>query len=167
MNATHLNVPRALLLHSNPAAIRASLDARGFDVLTASDGAIGVELLLETLLGLDVLLVDADLPKRNAEGFLSLVRAAGNEPELGIVVIADGLTAERRRALLASGADVVVERRHGPAVVAEAAAAAAALSLQRRRRDATGCDGSPLELVLDAVCALASPLDPLPAFVIQ
>lgn len=164
MNATHLNVPRALLLHSDPDAIGASLDVRGFDVVTAVDGGTGVELLLETLLGLDVLLVDAELPGRDAEGFLSLVRGAGNEAELGIVVIADGLTPARRRALLAGGADVVVDRRHGPAVVAEAAAAATSLSLQRRRRGAGRGEGSPLDLVLDAVCALASPVDLRPAF---
>lgn len=164
MNATHLSVPRALLLHSDPEAIRASLDSRGFDVLTATDGAGGVELLLETLMGLDVLLVDADLPGRDAEGFLALVRGAGNESELGIVVVADALAPERRRALLASGADVVVERRHGAAVVAEAAAAAASISLQRRRRAGSGIDGSPLDLVLDAVRALSSPVELRAAF---
>jgi DNA-binding response OmpR family regulator len=164
MNATHLNVPCALLLDSDPAALRAALDARGFDVLTAADGAGGLELLLESLMGLDVLLVDADLPGRNAEGFLALVRDAGNESELGIVVVADALTAERRRALLAGGADAVVDRRHGPAVVAEAAAAAASLSLQRRRPCSAWGDGSPLEVVLDAVRALASPVELRAAF---
>lgn len=159
MTATNLIVPRALLLDADPTALRSALDRRGFEVLAARDGARGVALLLETLLDLDVLVMDADLPERDAERFLHLVRGAGGERDLGIVVVCDDVDAGRRRALLALGADAVVDRRHGPALVAEAAASAAQAAAARR--DEGSCGGSPLDLMLDAVRALAAP--PLPA----
>src|SRR5512140_3492012 len=157
MNAAHLVVPRALLLDADPASfmgLRASLDERGFEVPGASDGAAGVALLLDTLMELDVLVLDADLPGLNAEAFLHLVREAGGERELGIVVVSSGLHGERRRSLLSLGADAVVDRRQGPAVVAEAAAGAAALTAERR--DGVGRRDLPLDAMLDAARALAS-----------
>jgi DNA-binding response OmpR family regulator len=153
MNATNLIVPRALLLDTDPSALRSALDRRGFEVLSARDGSRGVALLLETLLGLDVLVVDAELPGRDAERFLHLVRGVGGERELAIVVVGDAIDAGRRRALLALGADAVVDRRHGPALVAEAAASAAQLTAERRAE----ASGTPLDRVLDAVRALAAP----------
>lgn len=120
---------RALLLEddaSQAPALREALEARGFDVLHAADAASGLALLLETLLDLDVLVVDEDLPGRGAKALTHLVRRAGGEQDLALVVVADAAPFLVRAELAALGADAVVERAEGASAVAGAAAAAVA-----------------------------------------
>jgi CheY-like chemotaxis protein len=120
---------RALLLDDDAAAqdgVRRALEARCCSVVAAEDGAIGVELLLAELLELDALVVAADLPSRDARGFADLIRRAGGERDLAIVVVAHPATAELRAELLALGVDAVVPRCAGPDAVADAALAAIA-----------------------------------------
>ena len=120
--------PKALLLDDDATALRllgTSLEARGFDVRAATDAEAGLALLLDELLGLDVLVVDADLPGRDARALLHLVRWAGGERDLGVVVLARGLDAAATDELLALGADAVVDRRAGHAAALEAIAAIA------------------------------------------
>jgi DNA-binding response OmpR family regulator len=102
---------------------RTALQDRGFDVRAATDGEVGTSVLVDELLDLDVLVVDADLPGRDARALLHLVRWAGGERELGVVVLAGGLDPAARDELLALGADAVVDRRAGHAVALEAIAA--------------------------------------------
>ncbi len=104
--------PRALVLHADPAVLRSlgdALRARRVETLAAEDGAGGVRLLLDELLRLDVLVADARLPGRDASAFLRLVREAGGERDLGVVVLAGGLCEVERAGLVALGADAVVD----------------------------------------------------------
>ncbi len=120
MNATANRRPRALLLDDDPTVLRllgTALQARGFDVRTATDGERGVATLLDELLELDVLVADVDLPARDARALLHLVRRAGGEHDLGFVVLAGGEPRVREQ-LLALGADAVVDRANGPGAVA-------------------------------------------------
>ncbi len=120
---------RALVLDGHDHAlghVQRALEARAFSVLTATDGTRGVELLLEVLLDLDVLVVDLDLPHRDARSFADLIRRAGGERDLAIVVLAHDATAELRAELLAAGVDALVARSAGPDAAAEAALEAVA-----------------------------------------
>lgn len=119
--------PKALLLDDNPAVLRLlgrELSARGLDVLSAADGAAGLDLLLDELLDLDVLVVDLDLPERDAWDMLRLIRGAGGEEDLRVAVLADRPGGALRARLLALGADAVVDRALGPREAARAAAPA-------------------------------------------
>jgi len=114
---------RALVLDDDAAAlegVRRALEARRFSVSSAGDGTSGVELLLDELLDLDVLVTDADLPHRDGRALADLVRRAGGERDLAIVVLASEATPELRAELLALEVDAVVERSAGPEALAEA-----------------------------------------------
>jgi CheY-like chemotaxis protein len=127
MNATTSNRnPKALLLDDDTTVLRllgTALEARGFELRAATEGEGGLGLLLDELLGLDVLVVDLELPGRDGRDLLRLVRGAGGERDLGVVVLAGDLQGGVRDELLALGADMVVDRRAGHAVAAEAIAA--------------------------------------------
>ena len=121
--------PKALLLDDDPAVLRLlgrALAARGLEVLAATEGASGLELLLDELLGLDVLVIDLDLPGRDGWAMLRLIRGAGGEEDLGVVVLADRPAPGVRERLLALGADAVADRADGPEAAARAAQAVAA-----------------------------------------
>jgi CheY-like chemotaxis protein len=123
--------PRALLLTEDPAALQAlsaAFHRRGFDVLTASDGARGLEVLLDSLLSLDVLVTDLDLPGRDGASLLRLVRVAGGEHELAILLRCAGLSSRDRGVLRSLGADAVV----GAADDADAVAALAEEAIATR-----------------------------------
>jgi CheY-like chemotaxis protein len=125
---------RALVLDADPASLRSvawSLEARFFSVCTAPDGRRGLDLLLEELLSLDVLVIDAALPDRDALTFAELIRRAGGERDLAVVVVVSSPAPEYRAALLAAGVDAVVERREGPGAIALAAVGAVASRASR------------------------------------
>jgi len=108
---------RALLLDGDAAALRTvggALERRGADVLVAQDGVSGVELLIDALLALDVLVLDLDLPGRDGWSILRLVRGAGGERDLAIVVLAREPSPALRAQLAALGADRVVDRAEAP-----------------------------------------------------
>lgn len=114
---------RALVLDDDAGALhdlRRSLEARRFSVVSAPDGVIGLDLLLRELLDLDVLVMDMDLPHRDAHSFADLIRRAGGERDLAIVVLAREATSACRAELLALEVDAVVERSAGPEAVAAA-----------------------------------------------
>ncbi|HEY6105691.1 MAG TPA: response regulator [Anaeromyxobacteraceae bacterium] len=143
--------PKALLLDDDPAVLRLlgrTLAARGLEVVTATEGARGLHLLLDELLGLDVLVIDLDLPGRDAWAMLRLIRGAGGEQDLGVVVLADRPGPGVRARLLGFGADEVADRAHGPEEAARAALAAAsrrdrlsALPALRGQAPLTTCGG--------------------------
>jgi DNA-binding response OmpR family regulator len=165
MNATNTKRPMALLLDDDPAILRTvgtALEARGWDVRAATDGAGGVAVLLDELLELDVVIADLELPGRDAWSLLHLVRRAGGERDLGVVVL--GVVEPRVRGqLLALGADVVVDPAAGPSAVLDAVRAVAA----RRKRGAPAWLGAALPAIREALLvardAAASRLEPVPA----
>ena len=118
---------RALVLDADADFLRAltrSLETRSCSVLSAGDGTHGVDLLLEELLSLDVLVVDAALPRRDGRAFAELIRRAGGERELALVVVGRDAGPELRASLVALGVDAVVNRGEGPSAVADTAVAA-------------------------------------------
>jgi CheY-like chemotaxis protein len=129
--------PKALLLDDDATVLRllgTTLEARGLDVRAACDGQGGLELLVDELLDLDVLVVDLELPGRDGWELLHLVRRAGGERDLRVVVLVGDPAPAVREQLLALGADTVVDRRAGPAVAAEAVCALARRSPAAPRR---------------------------------
>src|SRR5512145_3504267 len=103
--------PKALLLDDDATVLRllgTTLEARGFAVRAATEGVGGLALLLDELLDLDVLVLDLELPGRDAWELLHLVRRAGGERDLGVVVLAGPVAPGVREQLLALGADMVV-----------------------------------------------------------
>ena len=125
MNATNSRRPRALLLDDDPTVLRllgTRLEALGFDVRAALDAESGLELLTDELLDLDVLVADADLPGRDGASLVHLVRHAGGERDLAIVVLAGAPSSGLRSQLFALGADAVVDRALGHAAAADVVA---------------------------------------------
>lgn len=133
MNATTIRKPRAILLDDDPVVLRllgTALEARGFDVRAATDGESGLALLLDELLDTDVLVTDSQLPGRDAASLLYLVRHAGGERDLAVVVLASPAPRGLCARLVALGADAVVDRAAGheaAAAVIEGAVRARAL----------------------------------------
>jgi CheY-like chemotaxis protein len=129
MNATTTTRrPKALLLDDDPVVLHrlaTTLEARGFDVRAAHDGESGLELLLDELLELDVLVADADLPGRDGVSLVHLVRNAGGERDLAVVVLASGASRGLRQQLLSLGADAVVDPAVGQDGVADVVTAIA------------------------------------------
>jgi CheY-like chemotaxis protein len=137
MNAKTSRRPKALLLDDDPAALRllgTALVERGFDVRAALDAEAGLELLLDELLDLDVLVADRDLPGRDGAALLRLVREAGGERDLALVLVVDDAGPDDCERLLALGADAVVDRAGGIPAAAAAVAAAAPRRAERARR---------------------------------
>ncbi|HSN92257.1 MAG TPA: response regulator [Anaeromyxobacteraceae bacterium] len=125
--------PRRALLVDDDALVRRmisdALAARGFEVLTASDGASGLQALSEELLALDLLVTDVRMPGMDGEAFVRTIRRAGGEAELAIVVVSGRLEEGLERRLVAAGADAVLDKALGPELIAQAADAA----LERKR----------------------------------
>jgi DNA-binding response OmpR family regulator len=122
---------KALLLHGDRRTrnlLRRSLASHGFEVLTAPDGVRGLTVLLDELLDLDVLVVDADLPRRDGWSLLRLIRSAGGERDLRIVVVGRGLDSARCAQLRWLGADAALDLAEGAEAVSGAAASTAAAS---------------------------------------
>jgi CheY-like chemotaxis protein len=122
---------RALVLDGDPAALdvmTGALERCGVATVTALDGSSGVTVLLDELLTLDVLVVDLDLPHRDARRIAWMIRHAGGDRDLGIVVVVPEASDALRAELHALGVDAVVERFRGP----EAAAIAALEAIRSR-----------------------------------
>jgi CheY-like chemotaxis protein len=123
MATTPVRQLRALVLEADSNALwdlQRSLEALRFAVLSAGDGASGLGLLLDELLDLDALVIAADLPHRDARSFAHLIRRAGGERDLAIVVLAENPTPHLRAELLALGVDVVLDRGDGAPAAADA-----------------------------------------------
>jgi len=123
---------RALLVDDDDLILQTLGDAlrsRGFEVLTAHDGASGLRVIADELLTLDLLVTDVRMPEMDGETFVRTIRGAGGESELAIVVIAATLDAALEKRLEKVGADVVLDKALGPGNLAAAADA----TLERRR----------------------------------
>ncbi|ABS28539.1 response regulator [Anaeromyxobacter sp. Fw109-5] len=130
--------PRRALVVDDDALHRRMLgDAlrdRGFEVVTAADGAEGLRALADELLTLDLLLTDLCMPGMDGEAFVRTIRHAGGETELAVVVVTGQSGPELAPRLLAAGADEVLEKALGAERVAEAADGV----VERRRLTRTG-----------------------------
>jgi CheY-like chemotaxis protein len=116
--------PRALLLTADRDSVYslvAAFERRGFDVVASMDGASGVDVLIEHLLSLDVLVADLDLPGRDGAALLELVRVAGGERDLPVVIRCAALPPEAGDRLRGLGADAVVRASDGVEAIAAVA----------------------------------------------
>ena len=123
---------RALVVDDDALILRAltdSLQARGFEVLTARDGQEGLQIVADELLTLDLLVTDVRMPAMDGETFVRTIRGAGGESELAIVVITGALDAALEKRMETAGADAVLDKALGP----EDLAAAADAALERKR----------------------------------
>ena len=165
MNATTSRRPRALLLDDDPTVLRllgTTLEARGFEVRAALDAESGIEILTDELLELDVLVADADLPGRDATSLVHLVRQAGGERDLGIVVLSGDASPGLRTRLFALGADAVVDRALGHDAAAEIVAGLAGRNEAAAR---TWLDGAGPTAVRGALVAVRAALARSPRLV--
>jgi len=123
---------RALVVDDDVLILRAltdSLQARGFEVLTAKDGQEGLNIMADELLTLDLLVTDVRMPGMDGETLVRIIRGAGGESELAIVVIAGTLDPALEKRMEAVGADAVLDKALGP----EDLAAAADAALEQKR----------------------------------
>jgi CheY-like chemotaxis protein len=125
--------PRRALVVDDDEVVRQMLqDAlrqRGFEVLSAADGATGLSLLSEELLALDLLVTDVRMPNMDGVAFIRTIRRAGGESDLAIVVVTGALESGMEQRLEREGADAVLDKALGPELIAQAADAA----LERKR----------------------------------
>ncbi|HTT70757.1 MAG TPA: response regulator [Anaeromyxobacteraceae bacterium] len=106
-----------------------ALEARGFEVLTAQDGASGLAILVEELLALDLLITDIRMPHLDGQAFLRTIRRSGGESDLAIVVVTGLVEPGLEARLERDGADAVLDKELGPELIAQAADAV----LERKR----------------------------------
>ena len=125
--------PRRALVVDDDGLVRRmlsdALESRGFEVLTARDGAEGLHVLAEELLTLDLLLTDVKMPGMDGETFVRTIREQGGESDLTIVAAIGGVDAVLEERMARAGADAVIDKSLGPELVAQAADAA----LERKR----------------------------------
>jgi two-component system, chemotaxis family, chemotaxis protein CheY len=97
-------LPRVLVIEDEPDLrdiAKIVLEEDGFEVLTASDGKVGLEQALSWKP--DVVLLDMGLPVMSGEEFVEAMRAQMTEPPLLIVMSAAGTISERAARLGAIG----------------------------------------------------------------
>jgi uncharacterized protein (TIGR02266 family) len=128
--------PRRALVVDDDAVVRKMLQdalvARGFEVLTAEDGAAGLSVLSEELLALDLLVTDVNMPNMDGESFVRTIRNAGGESDLAIVVVGGAMDQALEKRLELGGADAVLDKALGPELLAQAADAVLERKRQRR-----------------------------------
>src|SRR5512138_1759043 len=115
---------RALVLDSDLTSlqlVQGALAQRQVASVGAVDGDAGLSRLLDELLSLDVLVMALDLPGRDARALARLIRKAGNERDLALVVVAERPTPALRLELRGLGVDAIVDRADGPHAIASAA----------------------------------------------
>ncbi len=123
---------RALVVDDDALTRRMLQDAlqnRGFEVLTACDGADGLAVLVDELLALDLLVTDVVMPNMDGETFIRTIRNAGGESDLAIVVVTGAVGTAIEKRLERDGADAVLDKSLGPELIAQASDAV----LERKR----------------------------------
>jgi CheY-like chemotaxis protein len=100
------------------------LEDVGFTVLEAADGKEALAKLMDSLLDLQVLIVDLNLPGMMGDELVEMVRSVGGQEDLSVIVVTgvdlDSADTERLAAL---GADAVVPKSDAPEAVLEHACA--------------------------------------------
>jgi uncharacterized protein (TIGR02266 family) len=128
---------RALVVDDDALARRMLQDAleqRGFEVLTADDGAAGLSVLADELLALDLLVTDVVMPNMDGESLIRTIRNAGGESDLAIVAVTGEHDGETEKRLERDGADAVLDKALGAELIAQAADAV----LERKRMGREG-----------------------------
>jgi two-component system, chemotaxis family, chemotaxis protein CheY len=98
--------------------LRLALVDAGFDVISATDGLHGLEVLQEH--GADVIITDINMPRMDGFGFIEAVRSAGAYRATPILVLTTESTAEKKaRAKMAGATGWIVKPFH-PAKLVEA-----------------------------------------------
>jgi CheY-like chemotaxis protein len=118
---------RALVIDGDPFSRRGLGDALagcGFEVFAAEDGAAGLRVLTDEMLGLDLLVLDAHLPGPAGGDLVEFIRGIGGERDLAMVVVVGDPDPVLERRLAAAGADAVLRKDQGPGAITEAAARA-------------------------------------------
>jgi CheY-like chemotaxis protein len=125
--------PRRALVVDDDEVVRQmlqeALQKRGFDVLTAGDGAVGFSVLSDELLALDLLVTDVKMPGMDGERFIRTIRRCGGEADLAIVVVTGAVESGLELRLGREGADAVLDKALGADLIAQAADAV----LERKR----------------------------------
>jgi CheY-like chemotaxis protein len=116
---------RALVIHGDEPMrreIKAALEARGVEALTASCGLTGLDVLIEHLFEIAVVVADAEASGLDGFRLARLIRQLGNEQDLHLVITMPRPAAAVAEALEALGVDAVVDRADGPGRIADRAA---------------------------------------------
>lgn len=125
--------PRRALVVDDDALVREmladALHERGFEVITARDGATGLQTLSEEVLALDLLVTDVRMPGLDGEAFVRTIRQAGGEADLAIVAVTGRMDDGLEPRLESAGADAVLDKALGAELIAQAADAV----LERKR----------------------------------
>jgi DNA-binding response OmpR family regulator len=134
---------RRALVVDDDALLRAMLSdalvARGFEVLVAETGSRALEVLLDEVLGLDVLVTDLWMPKLDGESLARRIRIHGGEQEL-IIVLMTGRRPERDGWLSELKIDAMLDKAIG------ARAMAMAIEAQVEKRRGGGMPAAPNEV---------------------
>jgi PAS domain S-box-containing protein len=107
------------------AVARAVLERAGFTVITAPDGATGIELYRERAAEVDVVLLDLTMPSVGGESVLSALRDLRPDAR---VVLSSGYSEDDTRSRIAAGCRNVgfIQKPYGPAQLVDALRAALA-----------------------------------------
>ena len=115
---------RRVLVADDDALVRQivsdALEAHGFEVLLAPDGAAALRTISDELLTLDAVVTDHLMPGLSGEALVTAVRNTGGERDLVIVVIGASLDERFSARLVAAGADAVIPKRAGADAVVNA-----------------------------------------------
>ncbi len=98
-----------------------ALADKGFETYFAADGTNGLRALIDLLLDLHLLVVDLHMPGMDGEKLVHLVRDAGGERDLTVVVMSGDVDPERQQRLVNAGADAVLPKSEGMPAIADAA----------------------------------------------
>jgi PAS domain S-box-containing protein len=99
------------------AVARAVLERAGFTVLTAEDGASGIELYRERSTDVDVVLLDLTMPVMGGEAVLTALRDVRPDAR---VVLSSGYSEEDTRNRIGGGQDTgFIQKPYGPAQLVE------------------------------------------------
>ena len=104
---------RVLVVDDDPQilrAVRTSLQARGYEVVTAGNGETALELLAKGDVGIDLVVVDLGLPGLDGQEVIQRIRSWSGVP---IIVLSVRQTQEEKVAALDAGADDYVTKPFG------------------------------------------------------
>lgn len=128
--------PLRVLVSEGDRAIRAilrdGLEGAGVEVVSASNGTSALRLLVDHLLGLDLLVTALELPVLDGRALVRIVRAEGGETELPIMVLATRVSPPDRALLRRLDVTEIVEKHQGAAHAIARALALARVGHVRR-----------------------------------